>query len=80
MRKKKLQRQLDKNGYAKIYILEDEEGNMHTANCLTLFHMNNIHDISYNSWHKSLISRGAWSKGYKLNKIVGFLNSYENRV
>ena len=78
--KYKRNRQLDKNGYAKVYILEDKRGNQIKADCLTLFHMNNIHDISYNSWHKSLISRGAWSQGFKLNKIVGFLNSYENRV
>tara|TARA_R100000008_G_C3490583_1_gene118506 strand:- start:33 stop:260 length:228 start_codon:yes stop_codon:yes gene_type:complete len=69
------QRQLDKNGYAKKYILEDKEGNQVQADCLTLFHMKNIKDISYNSWHKSLVSRGVWSHGYKLNKIVGFLNS-----
>ena len=73
--KYKKQRQLDKNGYAKIYILEDKEGNQVQADCLTLFHMNNIEGISYNSWHKSLVSRGVWSHGYKLNKIVGFLNS-----
>ena len=40
--KYKKQRQLDKNGYAKIYILEDKEGNQVQADCLTLFHMNNI--------------------------------------
>ena len=54
--KYKKQRQLDKNGYAKIYILEDKEGNQVQADCLTLFHMKNIEGISYNSWHKSLIS------------------------
>ena len=73
--KYKKQRQLDKNGYAKIYILEDKEGNQHKADCLTLFHMNNVKDVSYNSWHKQIVSRGVWSQGFKLKKIVGFLNS-----
>ena len=68
-------RQLDKNGYAKMYILEDNEGNQHKADCLTLFHMNNVKDVSYNSWHKQIISRGVWSQGFKLKRIVGFLNS-----
>ncbi len=73
--KYKRNRQLDKNGYAKVYILEDKGGNQIKADCLALFHMNNVKDISYNSWHKQIISRGAWSHGFKLNKIVGFLNS-----
>ena len=73
--KYKRNRQLDKNGYAKVYILEDKRGNQIKADCLALFHMNNVKDISYNSWHKQIISRGVWSHGFKLNKIVGFLNS-----
>ena len=73
--KYKRNRQLDKNGYAKVYILEDKKGNQIIADCLALFHMDNIKDISYNSWHKQIISRGMWSHGFKLNKIVGFLNS-----
>ena len=73
--KYKRNRQLDKNGYAKVYILEDKAGNQIKADCLALFHMDNIKDISYNSWHKQIISRGVWSHGFKLNKIVGFLNS-----
>ena len=73
--KYKRNRQLDKNGYAKVYILEDKKGNQIKADCLALFHMDNIKDISYNSWHKQIISRGVWSHGFKLNKIVGFLNS-----
>ena len=73
--KYKRNRQLDKNGYAKMYILEDKSGNQIKADCLALFHMNNVKDISYNSWHKQIISRGVWSHGFKLNKIVGFLNS-----
>ena len=73
--KYKRNRQLDKNGYAKVYILEDKAGNQIKADCLALFHMDNIRDISYNSWHKQIISRGVWSHGFKLNKIVGFLNS-----
>ena len=73
--KYKRNRQLDKNGYAKVYILEDKKGNQIKADCLALFHMDNIRDISYNSWHKQIISRGVWSHGFKLNKIVGFLNS-----
>lgn len=73
--KYKRNRQLDKNGYAKVYILEDKKGNQIKADCLALFHMDNIKDISYNSWHKQIISRGMWSHGFKLNKIVGFLNS-----
>ncbi len=73
--KYKRNRQLDKNGYAKVYILEDKKGNQIKADCLALFHMNNVKDISYNSWHKQIISRGVWSHGFKLNKIVGFLNS-----
>ena len=73
--KYKRNRQLDKNGYAKVYILEDKAGNQIKADCLALFHMDNVKDISYNSWHKQIISRGVWSHGFKLNKIVGFLNS-----
>ena len=73
--KYKRNRQLDKNGYAKVYILEDKKGNQIKADCLALFHMDNIKDISYNSWHKQIISRGVWSLGFKLNKILGFLNS-----
>jgi len=73
--KYKRNRQLDKNGYAKVYILEDKAGKQIKADCLALFHMNNVKDISYNSWHKQIISRGVWSHGFKLNKIVGFLNS-----
>ena len=73
--KYKRNRQLDKNGYAKVYILEDKAGNQIKADCLALFHMDNIKDIFYNSWHKQIISRGVWSHGFKLNKIVGFLNS-----
>ena len=73
--KYKRNRQLDKNGYAKVYILEDKAGNQIKADCLASFHMDNVKDISYNSWHKQIISRGVWSHGFKLNKIVGFLNS-----
>ena len=73
--KYKRNRQLDKNGYAKVYILEDKAGKQIKADCLALFHMNNVKDISYNRWHKQIISRGVWSHGFKLNKIVGFLNS-----
>ena len=73
--KYKRNRQLDKNGYAKVYILEDKAGNQIKADCLALFHMDNVKDISFNSWHKQIVSRGVWPQGFKLKKIVGFLNS-----
>ena len=66
---------IDDETKEKLLNAEKKEGKQIKADCLALFHMNNVKDISYNSWHKQIISRGAWSHGFKLNKIVGFLNS-----